>query len=404
MPRETTPDARGEAPIPMSGRLDLIIAGGELIDPATGRQGRFDLGIRGGRIAVVEPELPSQSAARVLDAAGQLVVPGLVDLHTHVYEGGTFWGIDPDLVAWRTGVTTWVDAGSAGAYNLGGLRRSAREALVRVRAFVNISAIGLVAENGEARDLSICDPRLCATVAGQNADLVVGVKCRIDSSTVGRNGIEPLRLARKAARDAGVPLMVHIGKGPPLLEDVLGHLGPGDILTHCASPHSMRLIDNRGRPKDVVREAVSNGVVLDIGHGSGSFSFEVAEALITHGCAPHVISSDLHSLSVHGPAHDLPTCLSKLLGLGMPLRDVIEAATTAPAKVIGLDAEVGSLAVGRTADIAVFSVSKGRFVLRDALEAPREVGCLLSHVLTLRAGVPLPQREPASSPPWVPTF
>jgi dihydroorotase len=387
----------------MSAPFDLVISGGELIDPATGRQGRFDLGIRDGRIAAVERELPSQPAARVLDATGQLVVPGLVDLHTHVYEGGTFWGIDPDLIAWRTGVTTWVDAGSAGAYTLGGLRHRTREALVTVKAFINISAIGLVAENGEARDLSICDPQLCATVIEQNSDFVVGVKCRMDSFTVGQNGIESLRLAKRAARDAGVPLMVHIGIGPPPIEDVLGYMEAGDILTHCASPHSMRLIDNHGRPKNAVRRAVENGVVLDIGHGSGSFSFDVAEALMSHGCAPQVISSDLHSLSVHGPAYDLPTCLSKLLGLGMGLRDVIEAATTAPAKVIGLDGEAGSLAVGAAADVAIFSVSEGRFVLRDATEATREVGSLLSHVLTLRAGVPLPQREPASPPPWVAT-
>jgi len=384
----------------MSRRFDLIVAGGQLLDPATNREGRFDLGISGGRIAAVERNLPAESSAHFIDVKGQLVVPGLVDLHTHLYEGSTYWGIDPDPVAWRTGVTTWVDAGSAGAYNFRGFQRRTHDIQARVWAFVNISAVGLVGETGEARDLSLCDPLLASAVTQQYSDLVVEVKCRIDSSTVGSNGVEPLRRARESASAAGVPLMVHIGEGPPLLEDVLALLRPGDILTHCVSPHSMRLVDRHGDLRDGVRRAVDDGLVLDVGHGMGSFSFEVAEALMACDCQPQVISTDLHALNIRGPVRDLPTCMSKFLALGMPLRSVIEAVTTTPARAIGIDAQVGSLAIGRVADIAVFRTEEGSFRLYDVNNAARDARCMLRNTLTLRGGVPLPQREADSPPPW----
>jgi dihydroorotase len=384
----------------MSRTFDLIVGGGQLLDPATNREGRFDLGISGGRVTAVERSLPAQSSAQYLDVKGQLVVPGLVDLHTHLYEGSTYWGIDPDPIAWRTGVTTWVDAGSAGAYNLRGFRRRTQDMKVRTWAFLNISAVGLVGETGEARDISLCDPLLTTAAARQYSDLVVGVKCRIDSSTVGSNGIESLRRARAAATAAGVPLMVHIGEGPPLLEEVLELLRPGDILTHCATPHSMRLIDQHAHLRDGVRRAVDEGLLLDVGHGMGSFSFEVAETLIAQDCQPHVISTDLHALNVDGPVGDLPTCLSKFLALGMPLRSIIQAVTTTPARAIGIDALVGSLAIGRAADIAVFRIEEGSFRLYDVNNDSRDVPRMFRNTLTLYEGVPLPAREADPPPLW----
>jgi dihydroorotase len=385
-------------------RFDLLIKGGELVDPGAGLAGELDVAVTGGRVAAVDRAIPADSAARVIDAAGQYVTPGLVDLHTHVYDGATFWGIDPDPVAWRSGTTTWVDAGSAGAYTLAGLLDGvAARARARVLALVHISAVGLVAETGESTDLGRCDPDLCARVAGAHGDRVVGVKVRIDRQAVGEHGLEPLRRALDAAARCGRPVMTHIGRTPPDIDDVLGLLRPGDVVTHCATGQSMRLVDGDGRPRPAVLRARDAGVVLDVGHGAGSFSFEVAEALLAGGIAPDVISTDAHQRSVLGPMFDLPTCLSKYLCLGMSLPEVVRAATARPAEVVGRYPEIGSLRPGARADVALFRLDRGRFPLYDVHLAVREGTAMLRNTLTLIDGRPLPPLPPAPPAPWIET-
>ncbi|WP_046468428.1 amidohydrolase/deacetylase family metallohydrolase [Allosalinactinospora lopnorensis] len=378
---------------------DLLVRGGRVIDPATGHDGTADIAVRAGRIAEVRPGLPAEAAAEVADARGRLVTPGLVDLHTHVWTGATYWGLDPDPVAWRTGVTTWVDAGSAGAYGMDGLRRFiADRSRVRVRALINVSGLGLVAETGEHRVLDHLDVDTAAAVAARHGDLVCGVKARIDSRTVGPNGIEPLRRAVALARRIERPLMVHVGYGPPTIADIAPLLAEGDILTHCASGCPADLVED-GKLSSAARKAHDNGVVFDIGHGSGAFAFDVLEAELASGVRP-VVSTDLHARSVHGPAFDLPTVLVKMLAAGWGLYEAIEAATTRPARVLGLDA--GGLAPGSPADIAVFAVEEGRFPVVDVHGGVREAPLKLANTATYVAGRPLPPCAAEPPPPWVP--
>lgn len=380
--------------------FDLLIQHGDLIDPATHRRGRFDIGVRRGRIAAVAPHLPAESAVRVVDASGLLVTPGLVDLHTHLYYGVTYWGIDPNPLAARGGVTTWVDAGSAGAYNLIGLHEFVGRRLdVRMYAFLNISAIGLTAPTGEHLNLEYCDTDLCCRMAERFPGFVVGIKARIDRNTTGQHGLEPLRRARLAAERCDLPLMVHIGIGPPELDDLLPWLRPGDILTHCCTGHNMRLVDDTGALRESARRARELGVIFDVGHGGGSFSFTSAEALAAAEIWPDAISSDMHQLSVHGPMYDLPTCMSKLLMLGMPLEQVIRAATSRPAEVLGLEA--GALRVGAPADIALLLLESGEFPLYDVHLQRRDATVRLRCVRTFIGGRELPVAPLPEPMPWI---
>lgn len=382
-------------------RFDLLISGGTVIDPGGGHEGNLDVAITRGRIATVAHGIPDDAAFRTIDARGLLVVPGLVDLHTHIFHKVTYWGINPDPVASVSGVTTWNDAGSAGALTLEGLREYVVEpARVRITAFLNISNIGLVGENHECANLAYLDVGLFRRIADRNRDLVRGVKVRMGTPTVGENGLEPLRRARQAAEECELPLMVHVAFGPPEIEDVLALMRPGDILTHCYTGLSMKLVDDEGRLHDFAARAWDAGVIMDIGHGTGSFSFATAEALMAAGRVPDVISTDLHQLSVNGPAFDLPTCMSKFLHLGLPLREVVRAATSRPAEILGCEQDVGTFRPGSRADVALFRLHDGRFPLYDISGAMREGRQLLANTLTIVGGRPL-ERLPAEPPaPW----
>lgn len=348
-----------------------------------------DLAVRDGRIAAVG-DLP-RTARTVVDVTGCLITPGLIDLHTHVGPG--YWGIDPDPIAWRSGVTTWVDAGSAGAYTAAGLRTVARTAGVRIRALLNISAVGLAGRTGESRDLDNCDVALAIDTIQADRELFHGVKVRIDRETVGANGVEPLRRGLAAAEACRVPVMVHIGAAPPALDEVLDLLRPGDLVTHCASGIAAPL-------GPAVRDAVGRGVLLDLGHGSGGFAFDVLEEQLASGLRPYTISTDLHARSLHGPVFDLPTTMAKLLACGVTLPEVIAAVTEHPARALGLPG--GSLTVGDPADFAIFEVRDEPLTVVDAHRQVRVSPARLHNRATYVAGRPLPPRLPADPPPWIP--
>jgi dihydroorotase len=353
---------------------DLLVAGGTVIDPSQGLHAPADVAIAGGRIAAVGPSLPRAAAARVVDVAGTLVVPGLIDLHTHVYWGGTSLGVDPDDLAARSGVTTLVDAGSAGPGNFPGFRRHLIErARVRILPFLNISFAGIFAFSravmvGESVDLRLLSVSETVRVAREHADLVLGIKVRLGLIAGEGRGIAPLHLALQAAEALGARVMVHTDLPPPTRREVLPLLRPGDIFTHAfrAFPNGPTTSDREaGRILPELWEARARGVVIDIGHGMGSFSFESAEAALAQGFLPDVISSDVHALCIDGPAYDLPTTMSKLLSLGMPLDAVIAASTRAPAEAIGRP-DLGTLRVGSQADITVLEEQTGEFPFVDA--------------------------------------
>ena len=381
--------------------FDLLIKNGTVVDPGAGYEGELDVAISRNRIAAVDHDIPADAARRVIDASGQYVTPGLVDLHTHVYHSVTCWGIHADPVAARSGVTTWLDVGSAGAYNLLGFREFiAKPADARIYALLNISSIGLTAPTWELANLGYCDVDLCCKLIDQHRDLVFGIKVRIDTNTTGSNGIEPLRLAREAADRCELPLMAHIGKGPPTIDEVFALLRPGDVLTHCFTGHDMRIIDDSGHLLEVAQRAWDSGVVMDIGHGAGSFSFETAEQLIDAGHPPDVISSDIHQFSIGGPLFDLPTCMSKFLALGMSFANVVEAATSRPAAVMGLQNEVGTLQPGALADVALFRLEEGDFPLYDVFMNRRDGRQLIRNTRTLVNGRELPRLADPPLAPW----
>ncbi len=382
-------------------RFDLLIRGGEVVDPGGGHEGLFDVAVSRDRIAAVDRGIPEETAFRVIDASGQIVTPGLVDLHTHVFHKVTYWGIDPDPVASTSGVTTWIDAGSAGALTLPGLREFVvAPARAGIKAFLNISNIGLVGENYECANAAYLDVDLFRRLADLNRDLVVGVKVRMGTPTVGDNGLEPLRLALRAAEECELPVMVHVAFGPPGIEDVIALMRPGDILTHCFTGLTMKIVDDEGRLYDFAGRAWDSGVVMDIGHGTGSFAYATAEALMAAGRRPDVISTDLHQLSINGPAYDMPTTLSKFLHLGMSLPEVIRASTIRPAQVVGMDHEVGSLLPGARADVALLRLLDGSFPLYDIWGEMREAKRLLVNTLTIVGGRTLERLPPEAPAPW----
>jgi dihydroorotase len=345
-------------------------------------------------VAAVAPRLEGP-AAQTVDLTGKLITPGLVDLHTHVFAGGGYWGIDPAPIAWRSGVTTWVDAGSTGAYNFPAFRERLSGYQIKVPVLLHVSAIGLAGQDGEARDLKTLDvPAAIATVRA-NRDHIVGIKVRMARSTVGGNALEPLRRAIEVAAACELPVMVHIGDRPPNAEDVVPLLRPGDIITHCAS--GIAAGPNLLAPQ--MREAYERGVAFDIGHGAGSFAFDVLQAQLEAGMPPHSVSTDLHSRCVHGPVFDMPTTMAKMLAVGMPLPQVVEAATSGPARLLGLDA--GTLAVGSRADLAVFTLQEGRFDLVDVHGNRRTSPLRLRNEATYVAGKPLTPVAPEPPAPWI---
>ena len=383
-------------------RFDVLIRGGEVIDPGGAHEGRLDVAIARDRIAAVDSNIPAESAFRIIDATGQIVTPGLVDLHTHVFHKLTYWGIDPDPVGSRSGVTTWNDAGSVGALTVEGFRDFiVRPARVGITAFVNISSIGLVCDDYECANPWYLDIDLVRRVVERNRDLLLGVKVRMGNLVplVG-DPLEPLRRARQAADECELPLMMHISFGPPTIDEVLPFLKPKDVLTHCFTGHAMKIVDDAGELLDVARRAWESGVVFDVGHGTGSFSFETAEAVMGNGRKPDVISTDLHQLSVNGPTFDLPTTLSKFLHLGMSLAEVIEATTRRPAQVLGLEREVGTLQPGSRADVALFKLYEGRFPLQDIYGNVRDAGRLLRNTVTIVGGRELERLPPPPGAPW----
>ncbi len=382
---------------------DLVLSGGTVIDPASGLHDRCDVGIASGRIAAIEPHLSGLDAADVLDVTGTLVVPGLVDLHAHVYPGVADLSVEADPTCLGRGVTTVVDAGSSGANTFPGFRRWVVEpSRGRVLAYLNISLTGQIDPFfGELHDLRFADPERAAAVALANPDVIVGFKVRLSQMLAGPNGLAGLERALEAGRATGLPVMAHIGGTAFDIEEVLARLRPGDIITHAYTGWQPgALVTDDGRAVPGALEARARGVMFDVGHGAGSFTWKVAEAALADGFQPDTISSDLHRFNVAGPVHDLATTLSKLLLLGIPLAEVIEMATVAPAAALGTaGAGLGRLAVGAEADVTVLLLQEGRTRLVDSHGIAREADRCLVPVAVLRAGERVPIEPLATEPP-----
>jgi dihydroorotase len=380
--------------------FDLLIRGGTVLDPTSDVEGILDVAVTGDRVEAVGRDLPGP-AGREIDATGLYVTPGLIDLHTHIYPWATYWGVEPDPIAARTGVTTWVDAGTTGGYGFPGFKKWVVEtSQSRVFSFLNLSEIGLTGRTYELSNIEYSDAALVAGTIQRHREVIIGIKVRADVLTTRGTGIKPLKIARRIADELDVPIMVHVGKGPPALRDIVDLLSPGDIITHCFTGHDNRVIADSGDPLPFVKEAWDRGLILDIGHGTGSFSFATATEMVRRGFAPDVISTDTHHMSIQGPMFDLPTTLSKFLALGMSLRDVIERATAAPARAIG-HPELGTLKVGAVADIAILEVADGDYTFYDVNMTPLKGNRLIRARKTIRCGVTMAERPLPQIPFWV---
>ena len=350
--------------------FDLILKGGRVIDPSQNIDRVTDVAFSGGKVAKVGNDLTG--ATEVRDVSGYIVSPGLIDLHTHVYWGGTSLGVDAAEVAQRSGTTTFVDAGSAGPGNFHGFRRHVIEpSPLRIIPYLNISFPGIFGFSrtimvGESEEMRLMAPIEAVQVADANRDVIVGIKVRVGRGSSGIHGAAPLDIALQAANEVGMPLMCHIDFPPPSYEEVVQKLRPGDVLTHAFRPFPNAPCDHQGKVKDVVLDARARGVKFDIGHGKGSFAFKTARAMLANGFYPDTISSDVHVLCIDGPAYDQVTTMSKFLCMGMPLGDVI-AASTVNAGMALQRPELGSFKPGCAGDATIMTVRDGQFDYMDVV-------------------------------------
>lgn len=351
---------------------DIVLTGGHVVDPSQNLDAVTDIAFADGRVAAVGPNLGKEDAAEKRDVTGKIVAPGLVDIHAHVYWGATYLGVEPERVARASGTTTFVDAGTAGAGTFTGFRKLIIEPCpLRIVAFLNISHAGIFGYGpgfmvGETSELRLLNVGACVKVAREHSDIICGVKVRLGHNVSELVGIGALDCAIEAAEELDLPVMVHIGAPPPRRKDILERLRPGDILTHCCRMFPNAATDRNRNIRREVEEARDRGVIFDVGHGRGSFDFDVARAMVDNGFLPDVLSSDVHVQSIDGPAFDVLVTMSKFLSMGMPLSDVVAAATCNPAKAIARP-DLGSLKPGSPGDAVVLSLDKGEFEYRDSL-------------------------------------
>jgi dihydroorotase len=354
-------------------QYDLLVTGGDVLDPGAGLRGRMDIAISGGKIAAVAPSIPESQARRSISAKGRLVTPGLVDMHAHVFVNGHDMGHQTDGFCRCSGVTTLCDAGSAGSSNFAGLRHVLdSEVRTRVRALVNLSALGITgtSRGGELQHMPYADPEGCARTINENPDLAFGVKLRFGPNLVWEYSAEPVKMARRTAEMAGpnVPMMMHITDSPIPLPDLIAEMKPGDIVTHCYHGRANGIMGQEKQflLKEVV-EAQRAGIIFDCAHGRNHFNFRMIEKALDQGFLPDTISTDLTTTSAtKGPVWDMPTTMTKLLHFGLSLDEIIRRSTANPAKIMGYEGTVGTLKPGANADIALWELRDGNFDLIDS--------------------------------------
>ena len=367
----------------------FVLRGGRVIDPANGVDRVADLVL--GKDEILGLDVPEPDGAQVIDCQGSIVTPGMIDLHVHVYWGGTSLGVKPEDFADKSACTTLVDAGSAGPGNFTGFREHVIErSRVRILAYLHVSFAGIYGFGGrimvgESHDMRLMAAREAAAVATAHPGVIVGIKVRIGAHASGPSGIAPLDVAQDVADRTGLPLMVHIDEPPPSYSDVVARLRKGDVLTHCFRPFPNAPCHGDGRVRDAVLAARERGVIFDIAHGMGSFSWDSARKMDAAGFRPDVISSDIHAFCINGPAHDNLNVMTKFLALGWSVKDVIAAASIAPARVLSRP-DLGHLGNTAQPEASVIRQTPGSVDLADVMGEVVNYDSMLTPVGTVSGG------------------
>ncbi|MDA7963644.1 amidohydrolase/deacetylase family metallohydrolase [Ruegeria sp.] len=362
---------------------ELLIRASRVIDPSQDWDGPAEILLQNGKVTGFGPSLSTSAAVPVLNADQGIVVPGLIDFHSHVWWGGTSLSVKPEPVARRSGTTTFLDTGSAGAGTMAGFHAHiAQQTDLTILAYINVSFAGIFGFSesvmiGECADIRLLDARECVRVAKQFPDFVRGVKVRVGQKAGGDQGIAPLEVALDIADQLGLPVMSHIDFPPPGGRQILDLLRPGDILTHFLRPFPNSAVDSQGAVKAEYWKARERGVLFDVGHGYGGFGFEAGEAALDHGFPPDIISSDVHVLCENGPAFDVLSVMNKFWSMGMELPDVIRAATATPAAILRRP-DLGTLAPCARADVAILDIREDATEFVDAIGVRRSVDRYLS--------------------------
>lgn len=370
---------------------DLIVKNGTLIDPAQDIHARKDIAFVDGCVSAVNDDIATSEARDVVNAEGCYVTPGLIDLHVHVFHGVSHFGIEPDPTCLARGVTTVVDAGSAGADTFPGFRKYVIDVSdTQILAQLNISSQGMLTrEIGELENPDYADVDKACRMIEQHKDIILGVKVRLTrNSIVGeRAGMQPLHKAREAADASELPMMVHPQDAwCESIDDILAVMGKRDILTHCFHDMACGILDENGKIRDSVHAAIERGVIFDVGHGAGSFSWDVVEKALAQGVEPTTISSDLHVYNINGPVYDLVNVVNKFLYLGMSLDDALAKVTSVPADTILMPGQVGTLASGAWGDAVVFEMREGEFQLLDARGKAKISRQILEPIVIIKGG------------------
>ena len=374
----------------MNEAFDLLLTGGTVLNPATNTNQKLDVGVTGARVTAIQADLPRAGAKKVLDVAGCYVTPGLIDFHVHSYWGVNPYGCNLDALCLATGVTTTMDAGSAGSTNFLGFRKLVHEqSKTRMLGFVALAQHGVLNTPGELLNLGFADSEGAAETVGNNRDIGVGIKVRLHKKAIGENSREALRLAIKAGEVTRTPIMVHVGDTAIGMDEIADTLRAGDVITHCYTPQRPSIIDDSGKLLPLVRKAKERGVIFDVGHAGGHFDFDLVRRAMGEGILPDIISSDLHGRLKQpgfGVVGDLPTTLTKFLPLGLSLEQIIANCTVNAARAVGWQDRIGSLEVEREADIAVLEVLDDPVTLRDSLGVERVHKQRIAARWTIRAG------------------
>jgi len=367
---------------------DLVIKNGTVIDPAQGIHDKKDIAIAGGKIVAVHEYVSDGDTHDLIEADGLLVTPGLVDLHVHVWWGVAHLAIEADPACVHRGVTTAIDAGSSGSNTIAGFHRYIIDRVnTRVLAFLHISGMGQLDNDiGELEDIRWARVEKAVEAAKLHSNVIVGIKVRLTEAIVGNNDLVALDRALEAGQELDKPVMIHIGDSVNDFDKFLEKLRPGDIVTHAFTGNPHGILDNNNKVIDAAWDAMQRGIIFDVGHGAGSFSFPVAEACLEQGLGPGTVSSDVHRYNIRGPVFDLMTTLSKYIHLGYSVDDALELGTSKPASAVGIQDHIGTLKIGADADIAIIQHREGAVTFTDAPGNERIGDQLLVPVETLRKG------------------